>query len=248
MTWIHRLFRKNSAFPPLTLEYLITDIHSHLIPGVDDGVQDMETAVELVGGMKELGFRKLIATPHIMADIYQNSPSTILQGLDKLRAAVQKAGLDIQIDAAAEYLADERLLETIKDKQLMTIAGQYVLIELPYFNPGSRLDTIIFEIQVAGYKPILAHPERYFYWHQEFNKLEELKERGVFFQLNILSLSGQYAQPTKKTAEKLIDAGMIDFLGSDLHGQHSYEMLQKALVEPGLERVLTSGKLMNHLI
>lgn len=248
MSWIHRLFRNDKSVPSLTLEYLKTDIHSHLIPGIDDGVQDIETAVELVRSMKELGFCKLVATPHIMADVYKNNQVTILQGLNNLRTAIHLAGIDIEIVAAAEYLADEGLLQAIYEQQVMTIAEKYLLIELPYFNPGSQFDTIIFEAQVAGYKPILAHPERYHYWHREFNKLEGLKERGLLFQLNIISLGGHYSHPTKKMAEKLIDAGMIDFLGSDLHGKHSFEMLRKTLVEPGLEKLLTSGKLMNHLI
>lgn len=248
MTLINRLFGQKKASHPISLEFLVTDMHSHLIPGIDDGAQDMETAVHLVQKMKDLGFSKLIATPHIMADIYQNTTDTILKGLNELRDAVSQAGIAIEIEAAAEYLVDEGLARRLTHESLMTFGDRYVLIELPYFNAPEQLETILFEMQVAGYKPVLAHPERYVYWHQQFNKLEGLKERGVLFQVNTISLSGYYSHPTKKLAEKLIDAGMTDFLGSDLHNSQSFALLEQALTEPVLERAMAAGTLKNHLI
>ncbi len=248
MTFINRLLGQKKANLPISLEFLVTDMHSHLIPGIDDGAQDMDTAVFLVQKMKDLGFKKLIVTPHIMADIYQNTTDTITKGLVELREAVAKAGIDMEIEAAAEYLVDDGLVQMLADDALMTFGDRYVLIELPYFNPPEQLETILFEMQVAGYKPVLAHPERYVYWHQQFNRLEGLKERGVLFQVNIISLSGYYSHPTKKKAEKLIDTGMTDFLGSDLHNNQSFALLDQALTEPVLERAMAAGTLRNHLI
>ncbi len=248
MTFINRLFGQRKESHPISLEFLVTDMHSHLIPGIDDGAQDMDTALHLVQKMKDLGFRKLIATPHIMADIYQNTTDTIMKGLGELREAVSQAGIDIEIEAAAEYLVDDGLVHRLAKESLMTFGDRYVLIELPYFNAPEQLEAILFEMQVAGYNLVLAHPERYVYWHQKFNKLKGLKERGVLFQVNIISLSGYYSHPTKKMAEKLIDAGMTDFLGSDLHNSQSFALLDQALTEPALERAMASGTLKNHLI
>ena len=248
MSFLNRLFGEKKGSNPVSLEYLETDMHSHLIPGVDDGVGDMETAVELVRELKALGYRKLITTPHVMSDVYRNSPGIILSGLEKLRQAVADAGIEIRIEAAAEYMADDGLAEMLLNRDLMTVGDRFVLIELPYYRAPDHLGTLLFDLQVAGYKPILAHPERYGYWHQQFKKLEDLKGREVFFQLNMISLSGYYSHPTKRIAEKLIDAGMIDFLGTDLHNFQSLALLEKTLKEPALERAMTSGKLKNHLI
>lgn len=248
MTFIHRLFGKRKNPHPVSLEYLQTDMHSHLIPGIDDGAQDMQTAVFLIQKMKDLGYRKLVITPHIMSDIYKNTAETISNGLNELKAAVADAGIDIELEASAEYLIDKGLMDLIAKEELMTMGDHFILVELPYFNPPDCLNAIIFELQVAGYKPVLAHPERYGYWHQQFSRLEELKERGVYFQVNTISLSGYYSYPTKRMAEKLIDAGMTDFLGSDLHNHQSLELLMQTLTEPSLEKAMISGKLLNHLI
>jgi protein-tyrosine phosphatase len=248
MTFIHHLFGNRKSPQPVSLEYLQTDMHSHLIPGIDDGAQDMQTAVFLVQKMKDLGYRKLVITPHIMSDIYKNTSETIISGLNELKDAVAREGIDIELEASAEYLIEKGLMELIAKEELMTMGDGFVLIELPYFNPPDCLNTIIFELQVAGYKPVLAHPERYGYWHQQFSRLEELKERGVYFQVNTISLSGYYSYPTKRIAEKLIDAGMVDFLGSDLHNHQSLELLLQTLTTPSLEKAMISGKLLNHLI
>lgn len=248
MTMFSKLFGNRKEHHPVSLEYLHTDMHAHLIPDIDDGATDMETAVYLVKKMKQLGFKKLIATPHIMTDIYKNTSADIYEGLQKLREVIHNAGVSIVLEASAEYLVDEGLLRLLAEGELLTMGEGFVLIELPYFSAPDYLNTVIFDLQIAGYKPILAHPERYVYWHHQFYKLEELKERDVYFQLNTISLSGYYSHPTKKMAERLIDAGMIDFLGSDLHNRQSMELLEKTLTEPALARLLDSGTLMNHLI
>jgi len=248
MTLLSRFFGKNKVRDPVSLEYLVTDMHSHLIPGLDDGARDMETALALIQRMKELGYRKLIATPHVMSDIYRNTHKSISDGMRSLQHAAAAAGINIQLEAAAEYMVDDGLARLLETQDLMTFGDRFVLVELPYYSAPDHLNSLLFDLQVAKYKPILAHPERYGYWHQQFNRLEELKERGVYFQLNIISLSGYYSSPTKKMAEKLIEAGMIEFLGSDLHNQQSLALLEKTLTQPALEKVMISGKLLNHLI
>lgn len=238
-------FKKKKLEKPVDLSPLVTDMHSHLIPGIDDGAPDMPTVLGLLKQMTGLGFRKIITTPHIMADLYKNNEQIIRKGEAEVRKAIKEAGLNIEFKAVAEYLVDEGFAPMVKEKNLMTFGDNYVLIELPYYSPPQNLSELLFEMQVAGYKIILAHPERYVYWHGMFSKLEELKDREVFFQLNTISLSGYYSLSTKKISEKLIDAGMIDFLGSDLHSFQYFKLLEKTLYEPALEKLLYSGKLKN---
>ena len=248
MSIIDWFFRKKVPSGCTSFETLHTDMHSHLIPGIDDGVKDTETALSLIKRMNALGFKKLIITPHVMSDIYKNDRQTIHDGLKKLKQAVIRAGIDITLEAAAEYQADDGLLGLLENGELISFGDKYLMVELPYFSAPENLNTIFFELQLAGYKVILAHPERYVYWHQQFSKFEELKNRGIFFQLNTISLSGYYSYPTKKMANKLIDAEMIDFLGSDLHNHQSLKLLEDAMQEASLEKLMTSGKLKNHLI
>ncbi len=248
MSIIDWFFRREKHTKRLSFESLHTDMHSHLIPGIDDGAKDTETAVSLIRKMKELGFKKMVITPHIMSDIYKNDPTIIREGLHKLKQSVVDAGIDIELEAAAEYQADDGLLGLLEKGELMSFGDRYLMVELPYFSAPQNLNSIFFELQLAGYKIVLAHPERYIYWHNQFSKFEDLKSRDILFQLNTISLSGYYSYPTKKMANKLIDAGMIDFLGSDLHNHQYFKLLENALVEPGLEKLMDSGQLKNHLI
>lgn len=245
MNIFKNLFKKRKLNKPVDFSPLVTDMHSHLIPGVDDGAPDMPTVLALLEQMAGLGFRKIITTPHIMADLYKNNEQIIKNGEIEVKKAIKKAGLNIEFQAAAEYLVDEGFPPLVKNRQIMTFGKNFILLELPYFSPPQNLSELIFDLQVAGYNVILAHPERYVYWHHQFSKLEELKDRNVFFQLNTISLSGYYSLPTKKLSEKLIDARMIDFLGSDLHSLQYFKLLEKTLHEPALEKLINSGMLRN---
>ncbi len=245
MSILSNLFKRRKLDSPVDLSPLITDMHSHLIPGIDDGAPDMPTVIALLEQMAGLGFRKIITTPHIMADLYKNTSQIIRQGEAEVRKAIKKAGIQLEFQAVAEYLVDEGFSPLFKKHEIMTFGNNYVLIELPYYSPPQNLSELLFELQVAGYNVILAHPERYVYWHNQFSKLEELKNRNIFFQLNTISLSGYYSMPTKKLSEKLIDAKMIDFLGSDLHSFQYFKLLEKTLYEPALLKLINSGMLKN---
>ena len=222
-----------------------TDMHSHLIPGIDDGAQTMEDSLQLVRKMYQLGYTKLVTTPHIQSEFYKNTPEIILSGLQQLREAIAGASIPVQVEAAAEYLLDDSFEEKMTDGKLLSFSDKYILVELSYFNPHPNLKSFIFNLQVDGYKVILAHPERYTYWFNDFGKYEDLKDRGVFFQLNAVSLDGYYPEPVKKFAEKLIDKGMIDFIGSDAHNMRYLEALEKSLKERSLAKLIASGKLVN---
>lgn len=245
MSILASLFKRRKLESPVDLSPLITDMHSHLIPGIDDGAPDMPTVIALLEQMAGLGFRKIITTPHIMTDLYKNTSQIIRKGEAEVKKAIKKAGLQIEFQAVAEYLVDEGFSQLFKKHEIMTFGNNYVLIELPYYSPPQNLSELLFELQVAGYNVILAHPERYVYWHNQFSKLEELKNRNVFFQLNTISLSGFYSLPTKKLSEKLIDAKMIDFLGSDLHSFQYFKLIEKTLYEPALLKLINSGMLKN---
>jgi tyrosine-protein phosphatase YwqE len=222
-----------------------TDMHSHLIPGIDDGARTMEDSLQLIRGMHALGFKKLVTTPHIQGEFYKNTPEIILGGLAEVRQAIAREGIAVELEAAAEYLLDDAFEEKMKAGDLLTFSGKHILVEMSYYSPNPDLKNIIFNLQVDGFKVILAHPERYSYWFKDFSKYEDLKDRGVFFQLNTVSLAGHYPEPVKKVAEKLIEKDMIDFVGSDMHNPNYMRSLENSLKEKSLARLVASGRLGN---
>lgn len=197
---IFSIFKKKEKFPPFDFSVIRCDIHSHLIPGIDDGSKSLQDSIEMIKEFKEMGYEKLVTTPHIMSDYYKNTPEIILSGLDKVREEIGKQGLNFEINAAAEYYLDEYFMSKIKAKDLLTFGDNYVLFELPFVAEPHSLSEVIFELQMAGYKPVLAHPERYMYWFKEFEeKIEDLKNKGALLQLNLLSLTGHYSPEVKKS-------------------------------------------------
>jgi len=212
---------------PLRGPQLKVDLHSHLIPGIDDGSQSMEESLSLVRGLSDLGYEKLITTPHIMSDAYRNGAENILEGLRQLREAIQKEAIEIQIEAAAEYYLDDMFYEELKKPHIMSIGGKYLLFESSYFSKPLQMEEMIFAIGTAGFQPILAHPERYRYIKDPKKEYGRLKELGVFFQVNLNSFGGHYGKKAKELAQFMSEAGMIDFLGSDTHHHKQVESLSK---------------------
>lgn len=196
---------------------LRVDIHSHLIPGIDDGSQSMEESLELLRGMEALGYEKVITTPHIMVDTYRNTPKSIKEGLKHLQDAANAEGIKVQIDAAAEYYLDEGFYDHLHSAEVMSVQGGYLLFETSYVSKPLQLEEMIFEIGAAGYTPLLAHPERYRYIKDPHKEYKRLKDLGVMFQVNLNSFGGHYGKGAKIFAELLNKKGMIDFLGSDVH-------------------------------
>lgn len=234
---------------PVDLSVLKTDLHSHYIPGIDDGSKSLDESIRLIRGMKELGYRKVITTPHIMSDYYKNTPEIILGGLENVRKALAENHVDIAIEAAAEYYVDFEFTEKVKAKEVLTLSGKHVLIEISFLNPPDNLESTIFNLNIAGYKPILAHPERYPYWHHDLEKYQRIKDMGALLQLNMLSLTQYYSEGVKKVAEKLVDKGMIDLLGSDMHNERHLETVTRQVVyEPYLLKLIESGRLLNNTL
>ncbi len=214
------LFKKKSE-SEVSVFPIDTDIHSHILPGIDDGSPDIETSLQLISALNKLGIKKTIATPHIIGDMYRNTPQTINEALDKTREAVAKANIDIEIGAAAEYMLDDHFMRLLKaDDRLLTIHNNLLLVEIPYTSPPYDLEEMAFQIITEGYQPILAHPERYFYY-KDLKEFERLKELGFLLQVNLLSLTGYYGKNAEKMATRLIEKGMVSFVGTDLHhGRH----------------------------
>ncbi|MBK8228555.1 MAG: capsular biosynthesis protein [Flavobacteriales bacterium] len=237
--------KKEPALGPADLSVLRCDVHSHFIPGIDDGAQNLEQSMELLHAMHGLGYRKVITTPHSMADGYKNSPEIILGGLQKLRVEVKRQGLEIEVDAAAEYYLDHDLERKVMEGEVLTFGDKLLLFELPFISEPQVLLSLIFQMQTQGYRPVLAHPERYAYWHNDFPKYESLKDRGVLFQLNLVALAGAYGRPAKEIAERLIDAGAYELLGSDCHNMNHVEAIRNTLERPSLHKLIDSGRLLN---
>ena len=225
---------------------MAVDIHSHLIPGIDDGAKTMDDSIFLISRLYDLGFKKIITSPHVMADGYTNSSETILKGRDEVRAAIKANAIDIQFDAAAEYNIDDSLYEKIEKKDLLPIAKNYILVEMPFMAKPPIMGDITYKLQIAGYNVILAHPERYGYFYEKtFESYYSLKDKNIFFQINIAALAGTYGKDAKYTAERMIDENMVDFLGTDLHGMRHLDFLNDSLRSKHLEKILNYDKLLN---
>ena len=246
MGLLGRLFKKEPKLPPADLSVLHTDMHSHLIPGIDDGSKTIEESLQLIKKLHQLGYKKLITTPHVMSDHYKNTPEIILDGLKKLREALKNESIPVELDAAAEYYLDFEFEAKIEGGELLTFGDNYVLFEVSFINPPQNLDQIIFKLQTSGYKPVLAHVERYPYWYNDEQIYQKLKDAGVLLQLNIASLTGYYSPQTKKIAEQLIDKNMIDLLGTDCHNMNYIKILEGSLTGKHLHKVLASGRLLNN--
>lgn len=227
MGWLDVFKRKPEEIVPLDLSWLQTDMHSHLIPGIDDGSKSMEESIDLIRRLAGYGLKKIITTPHIMSEYYRNTPEIIRMGLEDLRRAVKMEGIEVELDAAAEYYMDEIFLEKVKEgEQMLTFGDRYILVETGFINKPQMLLDTIFHLEMAGYKPILAHPERYQYLIMDKKLQEELFERKLLFQVNLLSLTGFYSKQVKDFGETLVEKGVVALLGTDCHNSRYLDMLE----------------------
>lgn len=213
------LFKKKKNQHPLP-DYLPfnTDIHSHILPGIDDGSPNIETSLQLIEGLCKLGIKKTIATPHIIGDLYRNNAQTIISALNKLKKACAEKGFDIEITAAAEYMLDDYFMELLKkDEPLLTLHKNIILTEIPFSSTPENLEEIVAVITGKGYKAILAHPERYNFFQTKVEKYSSLIKMGFSLQINLLSLTGYYGSKAEKAAKYILDNNMANLVGTDLH-------------------------------
>ena len=246
---LFNIFSGNKDKPANASDFssLVADMHSHLIPGIDDGAKTIEDSIDLIRQLHTSGYSKIITTPHIMSDYFKNTPAIIKEGLEVVRAAVRAANIPVQIEAAAEYYIDDGFLHKLENERLLTFGDNYLLLEISYMNPPDNIHEIFFRAMVLGYKPVLAHPERYPYWYNNFDEYRSISDAGIILQLNLNSLCGYYGPDAKKIAEKLIDQSLIKMVGTDMHHQKHAIALQRCLNEKYFHRLLNLHLLNRHI-
>ncbi len=217
------------ATPGNAWGFLGADMHSHFIPGIDDGAKTIEDSLTMVRAMKDMGYRTLITTPHVMVDFYPNTSQIINEGLKNVQDALVANNIDIKIKAAAEYYIDEYFIELLEKEPLLTIYNNEVLVEFSMLYEPPMLFEVLYKLLSKGYRPIVAHPERYIFFHNHLNKFSEMKDRGCLLQMNMLSVAGYYGGNIKAVANKLLSKNMYDYCGSDMHHEKHAAVL-KAMV------------------
>ncbi len=206
-----------------------TDIHSHVLPGIDDGSPDVATSLELINGLVALGVKKSVATPHIISDLYRNTPETIHAALQQLQEALQQARIDFEVTAAAEYMLDEGFFSLLDaGAPLLCVRDKMILTEFSYNVRPDNPREISFKIITEGYTPILAHPERYAYFHFNVQSYHLLQDLGFLLQVNLLSLTGYYGAAVAKAARYIIRNRLATFTATDLHHHNHLAALQDA--------------------
>jgi protein-tyrosine phosphatase len=240
------IFRKKNS-SSVDLSALGTDMHSHLLPGIDDGSPDGTTSLELIKGLQQLGYQQFVTTPHIMWGVHQNDTDSIGNAHGQLQQALQGERMGVPVRAAAEYFLDDHFDELLsKNVPLLTIKDNWVLVEFSFITTPMNVKETLFEMQIKGYKPILAHPERYNYLASRKQWYDELKEAGCYFQLNLLSLTSYYGKIPQELAQYLIKKKYIDLLGTDLHHQRHLEALRSSSsLMDSVKSLLDSGRILN---
>lgn len=243
---IFKSLKNKQTFP---LDYFYTtDLHSHLIAGIDDGVRTIEESIAIIKNLQKLGYQKLVTTPHIMNHKFPNNKEIIISNYNKLKDELVKQNIDIEIQVAAEYYYDEHFIELIRKEDLLTFGDNYILFELSYTTTPFGLEQIVYELLNHGYKPILAHPERYTYYSHSLEKYHNLKELGLLFQINLNSLNKFYGRNPKIAAEYLVQNGLVDFLGSDIHSMKYFDSLKSFIEKGNLKDIFEKNQIKNNFI
>ena len=225
-----------------------TDIHSHILPGIDDGAKNVDDSITLIKEMNKLGYKKFIATPHISQIQFPNDKSSITKSYELLNKELSKQNIDVDISFSAEYMIDDGFLSLLKNKDILTFGDNYLLFEFSYIYKPLNMWEIIYEIQDAGYTPVLAHPERYLFFHNDFEIYKELKEREVLFQSNLNSIVGYYSKDIKDIAIRLINNSLIDFIGSDVHHTKHIKALERVIKSRYYKKIFDKNYVLNDTI
>lgn len=245
MSLLKRIFRKKKKLAPADLSVLKVDMHSHLIPGVDDGAKSTKDSLQLMRSLEKLGYTHFITTPHIMSDVYPNRKDDLLKRAVILNETLARSDIKATMQVSAEYFLDQHFMDLLRNGELMPFGDNYILFEMSFVDKSPLLQDAVFELQSAGYKPILAHPERYSYLHSTPEIYKELYEQGVHLQVNINSFTEHYSVAVKKMAERLVDEQLITFLGTDCHHVGHLSLMNKALTSPHLHKLLSDKCLLN---
>jgi protein-tyrosine phosphatase len=231
MGFFSGLFTKKE-YPEFDFKLFGVDMHSHLIPGIDDGAATIENSIEMLRAFKELGYSKIITTPHIKTGSFENTSDIILNGAKEVKKAIQVHNLDIEFEAAAEYYFDYSFLEKIEANDILSFSNRHVLVEYSFHQRPMGYKEMIFALQLKKYIPIIAHYERYPYYHGGFANAEKLRDRGAKIQVNLLSLFGHYGPQIQKQAELLIKNKQVDLVGTDCHRLEHLQLLKANAKNP----------------
>jgi protein-tyrosine phosphatase len=238
-------FLKKSP-PDVRFDWLGTDIHSHLLPGLDDGSPDIESSISYITTLNDLGFNRFICTPHIFMELYPNNRQTITGALEQVTNAKEIKDRNISVAAAAEYMVDPDFGQLMRqDESMMTLPGKYILIEMSYLSESPDIENYVFELNVMGYKPILAHPERYNFYHRKPQKIERFKDMGCLLQLNLLSVTGYYGKEVKEVALKLLKNKSYHLAGTDFHHNNHMKVIKDAHAWRNVYKELSSYEFLN---
>ncbi|MBR1849819.1 MAG: hypothetical protein IJ789_00435 [Bacteroidales bacterium] len=240
-----RLFNKKHKPNPI-FGALGTDMHMHLLPSVDDGSKSLEESLECLRTLASLGYRRAILTPHFQYPRFQNKEFDIERRFAEFSQQVAQAGLDIElVCVSGEYRIDSGFQARLDQPAFLTFGNNYVLVEFSLNHPMMGVDDMIFDLQMKGYEVILAHPERYPYIALDGDRYQRMKDAGVYFQCNILSLVGFYGAECRRKALAMIDRGWSEFLGTDTHNTMYTRALVEASNDRTVQRIISHNQFMN---
>ncbi|RQO31914.1 histidinol phosphatase [Taibaiella sp. KBW10] len=239
------IFKKNKKVTVHIGNIVEQDMHSHILPGIDDGAADVDISISLIRGMMACGIKKFIGTPHIMSELHKNNRDTITNAYQKLKTALDEQQIEIAVRYAAEYMIDENFPNLLKEGNLLTVTGNKILVETPFYYEPIDIEDILFQIETAGYQAILAHPERYHFVDHKLGIFKKYFDHNVELQLNILSLSGYYGSKEKEVAEKLLDAGLYTYIGTDLHHERHLKRLSHIQIDRSVLKKLENTDWLN---
>jgi len=238
--------KKNVDLDPKDFSVLNTDMHSHLIPSIDDGSQCLDESLELIFALNNLGFSKIITTPHTMSDFYKNTPEIINNGKEEVKKALKRLNINVEFEASSEYYVDFDFQQKINSGEFLTFGSKYILIEFPFIDNPKNIDEIIFQLQLSGYNVVLAHPERYMYF--DLKDYKKFTDKGVFLQLNLLSITGYYSPEIKEKSKQLIENDLVSFVGTDCHNIRHAQKLKECFTNPLWHQLSKSEKLLNNTL
>ena len=223
-----------------------TDMHCHLVPKVDDGSKCMEESIDCLNTLKAVGYNKVIITPHFQYPRFPNDEDDITRRYNELKTEAKKAGIEIEmIGVGGEYRIDSGFNKRLENPRFLMVGGKYVLVEFSLHQQMMGCDEMIFDMQMKGYEVILAHPERYPYLNLQGTRMEQLKNQGVYFQINALSLGGFYGDEPKRRAYQMLERGWVEFMGTDTHNTLYAQALSDISRDRKVEKVIEKYQFMN---
>ena len=198
------------------------DMHTHILPNIDDGSESMEETIKMLKEAKEVGFTDIITTSHYIENSYDITKRERKNIINEIKSKLDIENINIKLYNGAEAYISNNIYELIEKEELPTLNNsKYLLMELPMNNKVLYLENVIYSLESKGITTIIAHPERYSYVQKDIKFVEELVERGVLFQANYGSIIGKYGNDTSKCVKKLLKKKLIHFLGTDTHKSNS---------------------------